>query len=249
MKLYKEETKDIIHIMQNRSPFFDYLTEKTMRQLSEIPPGKLIDLGCGSGRIVITAAKHGWKATGVDTNTLAVKNGITYAKDEGVADRTTFLRCDISALPKKIMGTFDVCTMQEVIEHVEDYQKLLDTAYRLLVPGGILILTTPHDPRLWTVFDDYAEHVRRFSRKQVKEGLKKFKEVRLATLGFPLNICFRFMYDKVLRVLGKTHKARYFRRSFIGYWFSYGLGWCVMRFDDFFSGTPWGDTMWVVAKK
>lgn len=249
MKLYKEETKDIVHVMQNRNPFFEYLTQKTMRQISEIPPGTLIDLGCGSGRIVIAAAKQGWKVVGVDTNSLAVENGIAYAREEGVVNRTTFLKCDIGALPKKMMGTFDVVTMQEVIEHVEDYQLLLDTAYRLLVPGGILILTTPHNPHLWTVFDDYAEHVRRFRREEVEVGLKKFKEVHIATIGFPFYLYLRFLYDKVLRTLGKTHKARYFRRSFIGYWFSYCFGWCVMWCDDFFSWTPWGETLWVVAKK
>lgn len=249
MKLYKEESSDIIAIMQNHSPFFDYLTTKTMRQISGMKPGRLIDLGCGSGRIVITAAKRGWDAVGVDTSDRAVKNGRAYALKEGVAKRTSFLHCDISVLPKKMMGTFDVCTMQEVIEHVEDYQLLLDTAYRLLAPGGILILTTPHNPRLWTVFDDYAEHVRRFHKEEVLEGLKKFTDIHVATLGFPVYVCLRFVYDKILRAMGKTHKARYFRRSFIGYWFSYCLGWCIIWFDDFFSWTPWGDTLWVVAKK
>lgn len=51
----------------------------------------LYDLGCGDGRIVVTAAKlHGARGTGIDLNPVRIAEAKENAKKAGVADRTTF---------------------------------------------------------------------------------------------------------------------------------------------------------------
>jgi precorrin-6B methylase 2 len=53
------------------------------------------DLGCGDGRIVITAARRGARAVGVDINPERIKESEDNAKAAGVTDRVTFRTEDL----------------------------------------------------------------------------------------------------------------------------------------------------------
>lgn len=39
---------------------------EVMEFIARTPPGKAVDLGCGTGTNAITLARHGWRVTGVD---------------------------------------------------------------------------------------------------------------------------------------------------------------------------------------
>src|SRR5258706_12969177 len=55
----------------------------------------LIDLGSGDGRTVITAAKRGVRALGIEYNPDMVELSKRNARVEGVVDRTTFVKADL----------------------------------------------------------------------------------------------------------------------------------------------------------
>lgn len=71
-----------------------------MVELAEIKPGELVyDLGCGDGRIVVTAAKkHGVRAVGVDINPERVVESVANARENGVEDLVTIRQADIFTL-------------------------------------------------------------------------------------------------------------------------------------------------------
>src|SRR4030066_306033 len=48
------------------------------------PPGRALDLGCGTGTNVITLAQHGWQVTGVDFAWRAIRQAQRKAKRAGV---------------------------------------------------------------------------------------------------------------------------------------------------------------------
>jgi 2-polyprenyl-3-methyl-5-hydroxy-6-metoxy-1,4-benzoquinol methylase len=52
--------------------------------IQDRPPGKAIDLGCGTGTNVITLARHGWEATGIDFVPKAIRTGKKKAHTAGV---------------------------------------------------------------------------------------------------------------------------------------------------------------------
>lgn len=71
-----------------------------MVELAEIKPGEVVyDLGCGDGRIVVTAArKHGVRAVGVDINPQRVRESMANAREAGVEDLVTIRQADIFTL-------------------------------------------------------------------------------------------------------------------------------------------------------
>lgn len=59
---------------------------------------------------------------------------------------------------------FDVIGAFDVIEHIEEDEKVLANLARAIVPGGALLITVPQHRWLWSATDDYACHVRRYTR-------------------------------------------------------------------------------------
>jgi len=69
--------------------------DKMLEMAKITPQDYLIDLGSGDGRTVITAAKRGLKAHGIEYNQDMVDLSKRNAASEGVTDRATFVKADI----------------------------------------------------------------------------------------------------------------------------------------------------------
>ena len=71
-----------------------------MLELAEVKPGDVVyDLGCGNGRIVVTAAKkYGVKAIGFDINPVRVKESLENVKENHVENLVTIRQDDIFTL-------------------------------------------------------------------------------------------------------------------------------------------------------
>jgi len=74
------------------------------RFVASHPPGRALDLGCGTGTNVVYLARHGWDAVGVDFVGRAVVKARQRARDAGVA--CTFLVGDATRL--EVAGPFDL---------------------------------------------------------------------------------------------------------------------------------------------
>ena len=69
-----------------------------MLDLAKVGPGdRLVDLGCGDGRIVVAAARRGASAQGVDLDPARIAEAEAAARGAGVADRTSFILGDLFA--------------------------------------------------------------------------------------------------------------------------------------------------------
>lgn len=60
------------------------------RFLEEHPPGRALDLGCGTGTNVITLAEHGWRATGIDFVPRAIRIARRKARRKNLSDQAEF---------------------------------------------------------------------------------------------------------------------------------------------------------------
>ena len=82
--------KDVVWV-----PTSQALVEKMLDMAKVTPKDYVIDLGSGDGRTVITAAKRGSKAHGIEYNPDMVALAQQRAKEAGVSDKATFAKADL----------------------------------------------------------------------------------------------------------------------------------------------------------
>lgn len=102
------------------------------------PPGRALDLGCGTGTNVVTLARNGWQVTGVDFAPRAIKLAQRKVKQAGVS--AELLVADVTRL--ELPGTFDLildmgCFHSLSTAGRSHYRERLE---RLLAPGGVYLL-------------------------------------------------------------------------------------------------------------
>ena len=85
-----QEGKDVIWV-----PTPQELVEKMLDMAKVTPQDYVIDLGSGDGRTVITAAKRGAKALGIEYNPDMVELSKRNAAKEGVSDKSAFMKADL----------------------------------------------------------------------------------------------------------------------------------------------------------
>lgn len=127
----------------------------------------VLDIGSGVGTIDFYLATKGKKVTGVEISRRAIELAKENAKFFGLDKNLTFIK---STFPSKVPNKkFDLVIFSEVIEHIEDDKKALNDIWRVLKPGGYLIITTPslnaplYRLGLLTEFDKRVGHLRRYS--------------------------------------------------------------------------------------
>jgi SAM-dependent methyltransferase len=82
--------KDVVWVPTPQS-----LVDKMLDMAKVTPKDYVIDLGSGDGRTVITAAKRGSKAHGIEYNPDMVALAQQRAKEAGVSDKATFAKADL----------------------------------------------------------------------------------------------------------------------------------------------------------
>lgn len=58
--------------------------------------------------------------------------------------------------------TFELVSAFDVVEHTEDDQRVFGEVSRVLKGGGVFVFSVPLHARLWTKFDEFVGHVRRY---------------------------------------------------------------------------------------
>jgi SAM-dependent methyltransferase len=106
-------------------------------EVAGLPPGRVLDVGCGEGADAIWLARGGWDVTALEVSGVALERAAGHARDAGVAVRWVHAELAQAPLPP---ASFDLVSAQ--------YPALLRTpgaaAERALLgavaPGGLLLL-------------------------------------------------------------------------------------------------------------
>ncbi len=111
--------------------------------LDGAPPGRALDAGCGWGYGLFLLGRRGFSPYGIDI----VQDDFPAARRIASANAldASLVGADLGALPFA-GGSFAAVTAVETIEHVfaEDRARAFREASRVLVPGGVLSLSTPN---------------------------------------------------------------------------------------------------------
>jgi 2-polyprenyl-3-methyl-5-hydroxy-6-metoxy-1,4-benzoquinol methylase len=103
--------------------------------LAEMPKGKLLDLGCGSGFMLKLTKELGWDVTGLEIDPLAV----SAARGKGL----NVIEGDYRNLAH-FFNVYDCIICSHVLEHVHQPQMLLELLLKALKPQGVLFLSLPN---------------------------------------------------------------------------------------------------------
>jgi SAM-dependent methyltransferase len=107
--------------------------------LEDRPPGRAIDLGCGTGTNVITLASYGWQVTGVDFVPAAIKQARGKARLAGVT--ADFQVGDVTRLDR-FAGPYELALDIGCFHSLSEKGKMIYMRQvdKLLVPGGFWFL-------------------------------------------------------------------------------------------------------------
>ena len=98
-----------------------------------------LDVGCGAGLLCEPLARLGADVTGVDAAPENTAAAAIHAERSGLD-----IRYMAGELAAQDIGTFDLVTAMEVIEHVADKQAFASELAARLAPGGLMVLSTPN---------------------------------------------------------------------------------------------------------
>ena len=130
-------TLNPIRINYIKNKLFDtnQLIKSSKKSLSKFD---ILDLGCGGGLVCEPLARLGANITGIDF----VKQNIIAAKKHAKKLNTNieYLHQNISSL--KLKKKYDAVLILEVLEHIEDWKKIIINVKKILKPRGKIIIST-----------------------------------------------------------------------------------------------------------
>jgi SAM-dependent methyltransferase len=116
---------------------------------------RILDAGCGSGRMLQELAAYG-QISGIELDEDAAAMAAQRDCGEVEVGRLEDLPWDD--------GTFDLITSLDVVEHTPNDREALAELRRVSKPGGWLLITVPAYQTLWSLHDVANHHFRRYNR-------------------------------------------------------------------------------------
>jgi len=157
---------------------------------------RLLDIGCGTGFEATRISSEGIAVVGLDRRPECLQAARCAPGHPGM------LNGDAGNLPCR-GGSFDAVFLRDVLEHVDDVRVLCE-AKRVLSPGGILFLSVPAFPWLWSYRDKDAGHRRRYTRTSL-ERVVRAAGLEMREIGYYQ--CLLFPFVVLSRFLGRRGPA------------------------------------------
>jgi len=159
-----------------------------MRRISMINAqknkGRLLDIGCGLGYFLNLAQNDGWQVNGVEI----APSAAAYAREKFSLD---VYEGTVEGYQARD-DSFDVVTMWDVIEHIQNPEESLSAIKRKIKSGGLLVIKTPDERSLFKTmaraayflsrrkislflkYVYYLPHYFYYNKKTIKKILEKF---------------------------------------------------------------------------
>lgn len=177
-----------------REIVFNWLREALPpRGLSPAP--RVADVGCGTGG-TLSRLPFEVDAIGLEYDREAAR----IAAARGVR---RMIRGEAGALPLD-SGSCDAVLMLDVLEHLADDELAMVEAHRVLAPGGVLLVTVPAHPFLWSPHDVAFHHHRRYRVDELEEKLGRSRfDVERVSFAFATAFPVACAVRPVKRVLAR----------------------------------------------
>lgn len=152
------------------------------------PPARLLEVGCGMGTVLRALHHAGYETVGVEMHPSLARRAA--AANPSIPIYSLDIEKPPPGLPP---SRFDAVGLFDVLEHVARPDRLLRSCAAALRPGGLLLGTVPAMPSLWSDYDAFGGHHRRYTRFSLRAV------VEAAGLPAPrLSYFFHFLLPGIL---------------------------------------------------
>ncbi len=169
------------------------LTRSLLKKyLGTLKNKNILDLGCGPGVLLEDLKKDGANIFGIDISPSAVD----FCKSRGLDVK----KADVLEFPFK-KEKFDGILAIDLLEHIEDENRLLKGVKRVLKKDAVFLIMVPAFPILWSSRDKRLGHFRRYNKegleKQlIKSGFQVLKSSYFVFFFFPFWL-FRVLLERI----------------------------------------------------
>jgi SAM-dependent methyltransferase len=125
-----------------------------------------LEIGCGTGYVLSGIADE-FPNRSLHGSEIFVA-GLAFAAARQPA--VNFVQVDARNIP--FVNEFDVIGAFDVLEHIQEDDQVLTQMREALKPDGLILLTVPQHPWLWSPIDEYASHARRYSATEIHQKVR-----------------------------------------------------------------------------
>jgi SAM-dependent methyltransferase len=157
------------------------------------PPASVVDVGCGWGTNLVALEQAAYQVTGLDISRRALE----------IIERPgrRLIEADLTQPLPPAGCSFDAALLLDVLEHLDDDRAALERVKLLLRPGGLLIVSVPALPELFSEFDEIQGHRRRYLPETLAQAFEG------TGLRFIRHLWWGEWMVNVLRLMRRRHAS------------------------------------------
>jgi SAM-dependent methyltransferase len=192
---FKAEYFSVLAQLESSNFWFQARNELILWALRKYQPNasSFLEVGCGTG-FVLSGISRTFPNLSLSGSEIFLA-GLSHAAKR--IPSAHFMQMDARRVP--FVEEFDAIGAFDVLEHIEEDEKVLAQLHDSIKPGGVLLLTVPQHPLLWSASDEYACHVRRYTCAEIEQKVLKAGFELLRSSSFVTSLLPAMMLSRMLQ--------------------------------------------------
>lgn len=160
-----------------------------------LPTGSFVEMGAGTGHMASLFLERGFHGTCHDLG-----------ESSREMIRKRFAHCTekiqvVDDLRELSRNAYDYLLAFEVLEHIEEDQKVLKEWLEYLKPGGVAIFSVPAHQRKYGRSDEIVGHVRRYEKSYFHALLQAagLQDIQIINYGYPITELTRSLSNRMIK--------------------------------------------------
>ena len=159
-----------------------------------LPPGSFVEMGAGTGHMASIFLERGFHGAHHDLGESSWK--MIWKRFDHCLEKIQVVD-ELHELPK---NSFDYLLAFEVLEHIEEDQKVLREWLEYLKPGGLVISSVPAHQRKYSRSDEIVGHVRLYEKTDFHAllGSNGLQDIQIINYGYPITELTRTLSNRMI---------------------------------------------------
>jgi trans-aconitate methyltransferase len=138
----------------------------------------MLEIGCGTGVVLVGIGSRFPETRIAGSELFATALPLAARR----VPSATLFQMDARNIPFR--DEYDVVGAFDVLEHIEEDERVLAQMWKAIAPGGGLLVTVPMHRFIWSAHDEFSCHVRRYARREMERKVAAAGFTVLLSTGF-----------------------------------------------------------------